>query len=170
MGRLHFLRIALPALSPLALVVGGVLVCTLFAACSGVDHGDPVIKLSDEQVGTCLDFPPDTGPDIPSLPAVPCDVEHSHEIFAVIDYQPDDPESGADLYPSFEELERFSQAECLTLFEPYVGVGAFDSSLFYSWIVPTLTSWDKSDDRQVICVVGNQNGAPLFSSVKDSAR
>jgi hypothetical protein len=170
MGRLHFLHIALPALSPLALVGGGVLVCTLFAACSGGDDGDSVVDLTVEQVGTCVDFPPDTGPDITSLPAVLCDVEHSHEIFAVIDYQAADPESGGDLYPGSDELERFSQAECLTLFEPYVGVGAFDSSLFYSWIVPTLTSWDKSDDRQVICVVGNQNGAPLFSSVKESAR
>lgn len=144
--------------------------CLAALACSGGDDGDPVIKLGDEQVGNCLDFPPDTGPQITSLPTVPCDVEHTHEIFAVVDYRPPDEEGASDLYPGFEELERFSQAECLTLFEPYVGVGAFDSSLFYSWIVPTLTSWDKEDDRQVICVVGNQNGASLFGSVKGSGR
>jgi hypothetical protein len=165
-----FTQIAPPAPSPLVRATCGLFACLAIAACSGGDGGDPVVQLTAEQAGTCLDFPPDTGPEVTSLPAVACDVEHTHEIFAVIDYQPPDSATGSDLYPGFDEQERFSQAECLTLFEPYVRVGAFDSSLFYSWIVPTLTSWDKSDDRQVICVVGNQNGAPLFTSVKGSGR
>jgi hypothetical protein len=33
-------------------------------------------------------------------------------------------------------------------------------------MVPTLTSWDRDKYREIICVVGEGNGAPLFGSVK----
>ena len=44
------------------------------------------------------------------------------------------------VYPGFEALEADAQAQCLAAFEPYVGINPFDSDLFVSWLVPTLTT------------------------------
>lgn len=139
-------------------------VAVLAAGCSGDDDtGSPVLRVKETGVGTCLDFPEDVGAEITELPVVPCEVPHSHEIFAVVLTE-------GDVYPGFEALETKATAACLTEFEPYVEVNAFDSELFYSWMVPTLTSWDREKDREIICVVGNHNGAPLRGSVKGTRR
>ena len=97
------------------------------------------------------------------MPTIDCAEQHTHEIIAIVD-------SDAEVYPGFEALEAEAQAKCLAAFEPYVGINPFDSELFVSWLVPTLTSWDKEHDRQIVCVVGNLNGAPLVGTVKDSQR
>lgn len=139
-------------------------VAVLAAGCSGDDDaGSPVLGVTESGVGTCLDFPEDVGAEISELPVVPCEVSHSHEIFAVVLTE-------GDVYPGFEALETEATAACLTEFEPYVGINAFDSELFYSWMVPTLTSWDREDDREIVCVVGNHNGAPLVGSVEGTQR
>ena len=50
------------------------------------------------------------------------------------------------------------------------GVSPFDSTLFYSWMVPTLASWgdqnienagDEPGDREIICIVGLQGDAQI---------
>ncbi len=97
------------------------------------------------------------------LPEVECGVAHTHEIIAIVN-------SESDTYPGFEALEAEAQAACLAEFEPYIGINPFDSELFVSWLVPTLTTWDRDDDRQIVCVVGNTNGADLVGSVENSAR
>ena len=132
-------------------------------ACSG-DDGLTATDLGDEGVGTCLTLDDTVGAEISSLPAVECTEAHSHEIFAVV-------LSDADTYPGFEALEDTAQVECLNAFEDYVGISAFDSNLFYSWMVPTLASWEDTDigergDREILCVVGSGDGEPLNSSVK----
>lgn len=132
-------------------------------ACSGDDDGEAVIGLQPSQIGTCLDFGDSIGADVEKLPAVPCEDPHTHEIFAI-------ETSDAETYPGFEALEADAQAQCLGAFDDYVGISAFDSELFFSWLVPTLTSWDQDDDRQIICVIGEGNGAPLVGSVRGIAR
>lgn len=135
-----------------ALAVGAV-------GCGDDDEGEPVIDLGESAVGTCLDVGDEIGADVERLPAVPCEDPHTHEIFAIVD-------SADETYPGFEALEAEAQAACLEPFEEYVGVSAFDSELFYSWLVPTLTSWEQDDDREIVCVVGENNGAPLVGSVR----
>lgn len=73
-----------------------------------------------------------------------------------------------DVYPGFEALEQFAQTECLGAFEPYVGVSAFDSALFYSWFVPTLDGWNDADDREIICVLGRHDAALMTGSMHES--
>lgn len=134
------------------------------SACKSSDDGaDRVIDLDSNAPGTCLQFADDVGPEITKLPIVDCATPHSHEIFAIVLSQDK-------VYPGFDALESAAQAQCLAHFEGYVGISAFDSSLFYSWIVPTLATWDRNDDRQTICVIGNSNGAPLVGSVRNSDR
>lgn len=146
----------------LRVLVGGALVGAL-TACSSGDDGEPVIDLGPTAVGTCLDFDDSIGAEVDRLPEVPCEDPHSHEIFAV-------KLSAADTYPGFEALEADAQAQCLGAFDEYVGISAFDSELFFSWLVPTLTSWDKENDREIVCVIGEGNGADLVGTVRGIAR
>jgi len=147
--------------------VSGTLAIGVLAGCSGDDDTAttevPVLDADDSLVGACLAFAPDVGSEITSFPRVECAQPHSHEVFAVVD-------SASSNYPGFEALEAEAQVACLAAFEPYVGVNAFDSTLFYEWIVPTLDSWDRADDRQIICVAGSHDGAPLVASVANSNR
>lgn len=151
----------------LIVTISGILAASLLAGCSGDDDTVttevPVLDADDSLVGACLAFEPDVGAEITAFPRVDCAVAHSHEVFAVV--TSDHPS-----YPGFEALEAEAQVACLAEFEPYVGTNAFDSALFYEWIVPTLDSWDRADDRQIVCVAGNHDGAPLTGSVAGSNR
>lgn len=139
-------------------------VVVVVASCSGDDDNRAdVIDIGASAVGTCLDFDADVGAEVTELPTIDCAEPHSHEIFAVV-------VSDETVYPGFEALETTAQAKCLGQFEEYVGISAFDSALFSSWLVPTLTSWDREDDREIICVIGDGAGAPLVGSVRDSNR
>jgi hypothetical protein len=146
-----------------ASALAGLLVCALATACSGGEDGEPVIDLPSDAIGTCLDFGDSIDAEITTLPVVPCGEPHSHEIYAI-------EISDAATYPGLEALEADAQAKCLGEFEEYVGVSAFDSELFFSWLVPTLNSWDREDDRQILCVIGEGNGAPLVGTVRGIGR
>lgn len=143
-------------------------VCLVLVACSGDDDDRTATELGDEGVGICLDVGDDVGAEIVDLPVVPCDEPHTHEIYAVV-------ESTADPYPGFDALEDEAQVVCLEAFEPYVGISPFDSTLFYSWMVPTLASWEDPDlgergDREIVCVLGDRGGEPLTGSMRDTRR
>lgn len=159
----YVLRIVASRPSSALRVALAVVVLVVAGACSDDEDGEPVIDLGSSAIGTCLDVGDTVGADIERLPVVPCEEPHSHEIFAVFD-------SAADSYPGFDALEAEAQALCLGAFEEYVGISAFDSDLFYSWLVPTLTSWDKNDDTEIVCVAGEDNDAPLVGSVEGLAR
>ena len=102
------------------------------------------------------------GASVTELPVVPCDVSHTHEIFAKV------ADTADDVYPGMSALVAFAEAECYARFEEYVGINPFDSDLFIDWIVPSLDGWNDEDDREVLCVLGRQDGAPLTASARDS--
>ncbi|MFT6293146.1 MAG: hypothetical protein ACJAR2_003768 [Ilumatobacter sp.] len=136
------------------------------SACSGSDDDngitdEDVTKLGQTAVGTCLQFGDDVREEITKLPVIACNVPHSHEIYAIVT-------SGETVYPGFDALEETALTECLGAFEGYIGVSPFDSSLMYSWLVPTLNSWNEEEDREIICVAANGNAAPLSQSLRDS--
>jgi len=147
----------------LRLVTATLVTATLAAACSGDDR-EPVIDLGADAVGTCLDFEDFTETTVESLPIVACNERHTHEIYATA-VVTDEP-----VYPGFEALEAEAQVRCLAEFEEYVGISAFDSELFFSWLLPTLNTWERDDDREIVCVIGEGNGAPLFSSIRNARR
>lgn len=136
----------------------------LMVACTGGDDADTndIIGVADDDTERCLDFELTDDSNIDDLPEVACSTEHSHELVGVVD-------SPADAYPGFDALEEFAQAACLTEFENFVGISAFDSALFYTWIVPSIDSWNSDEkDRQVLCLAGSADGRDLVGSVRDT--
>ncbi|MEQ1700210.1 MAG: septum formation family protein [Ilumatobacteraceae bacterium] len=146
-----------------ALAAATIAVAALLGACSG-DDGAPVLDLADKGEGTCLVAAADLGPEVTNIPTIDCAKEHTHELYAVVPYEE------SDVFPGLAALDTFAERECIARFEPYVGVSAFDSSLSFSWLVPTLASWNNNDDRDILCVVGLFDGNTLTESVRDSRR
>ena len=134
----------------------------LLAGCG--KKGTGVLKLPAKGPGTCFIAAPDLGPEVKNLPVVPCEKEHTHELYAVVAYDK------GDVFPGTGALDSFAERACVAAFEPYVGISVFESSLTFSWLVPTLNSWNNDKDRDVLCVVGPFNGSSLTGSVKDSRR
>ena len=99
--------------------------------------------------------------EVETLPIIDCAEPHSHEIYATI-------ESPAEVFPGVEALGDFAEVKCLEAFEPFVGTSPFDSSLSYTWLVPTLQSWNEKDDREVLCVLMSRAGTPLEGTMRDS--
>jgi hypothetical protein len=122
----------------------------------------PVLDLGTGAEGTCLQVDNKLGAEVTKLPVIACDQPHTHEIYAVVHY------TEKDVYPGTAELETFAQRECLRAFEPYVGISAFDSTLFFTWMVPSLEGWNTKKDRDVLCVLGAQDGRQLSKSMKGS--
>ena len=103
-------------------------------------------------------------PEVEELPVVPCSRKHSHEIYATVAY------AEKDVYPGVEEFEAFAEVECLKQFETFVGISAFDSTLSFSWLVPSLASWNDEEDRDVLCVLSDGDRAQLTGTMKNSKR
>lgn len=133
----------------------------LLAACGGDDGPDRkengvIIAPGEESVfnlavGDCINPPtklpdPDT-PELQELTAVPCTDAHTHEVYAMPDF------TTTDVYPGPSELKGFADGACLTEFEGYVGSAYEDSSLRFSYLLPSLRSWNEEEDRTVICLL-----------------
>lgn len=142
------------------LVAPALALCVVGVGCSGDDDGgaDP-LGLGQDAAGTCLQFDEAVGAEVTELPEIDCAEPHSHEIYAVEEH----PDS---VYPGFDVLEEYAQQVCLAAFQPYVGIDAFDSSLFHSWLVPTIDGWNDEDDREILCILGSHDGTPLVGSMQ----
>jgi hypothetical protein len=78
------------------------------------------------------------------------------------------PSGGNDaVYPGPEALASFANGACAQAFQPYVGVSYLDSSLFFTYLLPSARSWESDDDRTVLCFT-TTTGKPLVVSVKGS--
>ena len=83
-------------------------------------------------------------------------------MFALADF-PDDE----DVYPGEAEIKSFADASCLEAFSSYTGTDYLDSDLFFSYLHPSLDSWNEGDDRQVVCVIV-ATGQEMTGSVRST--
>ena len=143
-------------------------VLLVLTACNDDDSDNPDV---DEQpvleVDTssadpvCMQVEEDFPAEVERLPIIDCAEPHTHEIYATV-------ESAADVFPGVEALSDDAEVRCLTAFEPFVGISPFDSVLSYTWLVPTLGSWNDEDDREILCVLMNRDGSPLVGTMRDA--
>ena len=120
-----------------------------------------VFKVS---VGQCFATPEKPQTELTDLQSLPCDGPHRQEAYAVLAYQQPAGVQG-DAYPGDALLANYANAACAESFEPYVGVSYLNSSLYFTFLVPSARGWQESDDRSVICFV-TTTGEELSSSVK----
>jgi Septum formation len=110
--------------------------------------------------GDCMVPPTKITAQLTSVKVVACREAHTQEVYALIqDSQP----SGAN-YPGDDVLRTFADGQCLQQFSGYTGVDYRRSSLFYTYLLPSVRSW-AADDRCVACVI-TTTGQPLKASVK----
>jgi hypothetical protein len=154
---------------PLALLAFAASGCGLF----GGDDPEGVSVFSAKP-GQCFQAPKEVAAQISDLESVGCGKPHDRELYATAEYVA--PGSGGDAsapadsstFPGDDALTSFAEATCAQEFRGYVGVDYLDSSLFFTYLVPSPRSWQE-DDRTVLCFA-SAAGQPLTESVKDSGR
>jgi hypothetical protein len=150
-------------------VLAGALAALAFvgSACNG-DDDDEATNVDEQAVleietntaaPVCMKVSENLPPEVETLPIIDCAEGHTHEIYATID-------SPEDVFPGVDALGAFAQVKCLEAFEPFVGTSPFDSVLSYTWLVPTLASWNSEDDREVLCVLMNRDQTELVGTMR----
>ena len=140
--------------------------------CSWFGNDDnPTVKgtetsVFDVQPGQCFNPPAQFESENSEIPQVPCDQPHTLEAYALVGYVA--PGGGtADAYPGDTALTTFADGACAQEFAGYVGVSYQDSSLFFTYLLPSARSWELNADRTVICFV-TTTGQQLTASVAGS--
>ena len=140
--------------------------CSWFSGHSD-DAAKPVeVSVFDVTVGQCFAAQKEVQAEIATLDAIPCNGPHRQEAYAIVAYQPPAGVQG-DAFPGDANLKSYADAKCAEQFEKYVGISYLDSSLFFTYLLPSARGWEQSDDRSVLCFV-TTTGADLTSSVKES--
>jgi hypothetical protein len=139
--------LAFPAL--LALACG-----SLLAAC-----GDDEVPTAE--VGDCVQESELTGGSIDEISTVDCDDPHYAELIAKFDLDGDD-------FPGAAAVGTDAQEGCATRFEDYVGIDYASSIYFLAPVTPTEETWERADDREVLCFAYNPDG-DITGSVEDAA-
>lgn len=150
------------------------LTALLLAGCSGSD-GNTSVSVFRVKTGECFTTPA-VKEQLSSLTKVPCTKAHTQEAYALVSYAAPgaaaSTSTGVSLtssYPGADALTTFAQGACAQRFAGYVGLDYLDSTLFFTYLLPSARSWQQSDDRRVICFV-TTTGSRFVESVKGSKR
>lgn len=139
------------------------------AACSNPFGGGGVgrtVSVFNLKPGDCLTPQKQVQQQIANVTVVPCSTPHTQEAYARV---PDDATNSQNpgSYPGDAALTTFAEGACAQRFGSYVGTSYQDSSLFFTYLLPSARSWEQASDRTVICFV-TTTGASLHRSVKGS--
>ena len=127
-------------------------------ACSGGEEanrdGESIveagtIEVFDTRVGDCLDLDISlaAASEVTELAAIPCEQAHRHEVFHLAEID------GFEVYPGPSDLASAADGLCLGAFEDYVGTPYLDSPLQFTYLFPSLNSWQELEDRTVVCIL-----------------
>ena len=139
------------------------IMCAMFAlsfvmsSCGNGAQGDSSGVLV--KVGDCSNS--NLSQIVDKVDLVPCDKPHSLEAYSII-------ASTATTYPGAEALQVFADQSCIDKFFDYVGVELSQSILYYTYVYPSVTSWNNKSDRSVVCFIYKATEPLLTKSVKGS--
>lgn len=107
----------------------------------------------DLEVGQCLND--DIAQDqVSSVPVVECSEPHNGEVYAV-------PELPDGDFPGEQVINDQVEQLCAgQAFQDYVGLPFQESEIYFRPYVPTAETW-ADGDREIVCILGNQDGSPL---------
>lgn len=141
---------------------------TALAGCGwfGGDSDAKSVSVFSIKPGECFQTPAKVHAQLSELDRRPCDKPHTREAYAVVAYVPPSGQSAA-TYPGEQALTAFAEGACAQHFRDYVGIDYLDSSLYFTYLMPSARSWQQEDDRNVVCFVMGA-GKTFTTSVKDS--
>lgn len=144
------------ATTALVVAIGG----AAMASCSliGGSSASQEVSVFKLQVGQCLVPPKKVQADLTSIEVVPCTKPHSQEVYALA------RDRAGSTYPTATKLDNFANAACLDRFSSYVGIPYQQSTLYFTYLLPSVRSW-ADGDRTVVCVAETVT-APLTKSIK----
>lgn len=150
------------------LIVGGFL---LYGYINSADRGDDGAIVSEGsldvfalRVGDCTiddvgTADSEADESISSVKAVPCTEPHDNEFYAAFNLE-------HETFPGAEIIETEAAAGCLEQFAPALGIDFENSVLEYSYMYPTIESWEQNNDREVICMVYHMEGEKLVGNAQ----
>ena len=141
-------------------VAAAVGLIAVFGGCSSKSSHGVSLSVFHLRAGDCVVTPTAVKAELTSLDVVSCHQAHTQEVYALVS------DSGGDTYPGTAALQTFANGACLQRFASYVGVDYRDSSLFYTYLLPSVRSW-AAGDHTVDCVI-TTTGQKLTQSVKGS--
>jgi hypothetical protein len=121
------------------------------------------ISVFDLRPGDCLMPDDKTVGEVEKINAVPCEENHTQEVYALPEY-PDDENGG--VYPGEDAIKKFADASCLDAFGDYTGTDYLNSNLFFTYLLPSLDSWNSGDDRQILCVIVSPSEDGMTGTVR----
>jgi len=118
------------------------------------------------QVGDCFDdtsmLDAGEGGEVSDLPGVPCARPHDNEVFAVFDV-------GVASFPEGDAMGELAFESCMNRFQSFVGRDYESSALDIMTLYPSRESWDRKNDREVVCAVYDMEANKLEGSTKGLA-
>jgi hypothetical protein len=116
------------------------------------------VNADDLVVGQCFDVPDAT--EVSTVEKHDCTEAHDAEVFHVVEY------SGSDTYPISLTFDNFAEAQCIPVFDTYVGdTFAEREDLGMGYFYPSDDTWDDGD-RTITCYLGNVDKSKLTKSLK----
>ncbi|MHA7283125.1 septum formation family protein [Arthrobacter sp. TMS2-4] len=112
-------------------------------------------------VGECINDP--GLEDRSDIPVVPCDERHVFEAFAAT--RMSDGE-----YPGQGEANAAATEFCAEEFRAFIGVDYDASVLELLYFYPVEESWDAQGDREILCLVAEQEETPVTGTLQDAGR
>lgn len=158
--RLLAATIALVAAASLSGCVAVVQTPSVAPAPNVVGTSTDVLTLN---VGDCVNDSTISG-EVETLPTVSCSISHDAEVFDEVVITETD-------YPGQKALDAEADVACADSFPEFVGISYADSTLAFSYYVPTKYGWDDGD-RIITCVISavdeDNNQQQWTGSLKNS--
>ncbi len=102
--------------------------------------------------GDCLLLPSTLETEVETMEATPCSEPHDGEVLALVQVAGDD-------FPGQAALDTEAETGCLTAFSSATGVDFFEDVMWdMTYLTPTQESWDRADDREIVCIVTPLDG------------
>ena len=126
------------------------------------ETGASEVFLEDLHPGDCFDDSGHGTPEVGEITRVDCGSPHDAEVFGT----PSLPGEPGAPYPGDDEIDRLSDELCMGEFASYVGIDFQDSKWEFVYIPPDEETWNKYDDRLVVCSLND----PSFNKIEGSKR
>lgn len=138
--------------------------CTFFD-----DDGTENVSVFELTPNDCVLAPEEPEIELTSVTVVPCDQPHEMEVYAAVVF-PETADAAStsaagSSFPGDAALKDFADGQCAQEFAGYVGIDYRDSSLFFTYLVPSARGWESEVDRTVVCLI-TTTGEQLSQSVE----